>query len=44
MENTRRNFVKKFTVAGMEVAGIVVANKAEAAIYNIYKLMYKNCV
>ncbi|MDR2384833.1 MAG: Gfo/Idh/MocA family oxidoreductase [Tannerella sp.] len=35
MENTRRNFIKKFTAAGIGVAGIAVANKTDAAINNI---------
>jgi predicted dehydrogenase len=41
MENTRRNFIKKFTVAGIGAAGITVANKAEAAINNVAETQQK---
>jgi predicted dehydrogenase len=41
MENTRRDFIKKLTAAGIGAAGIAVANKAEAAVGNMAETQQK---
>jgi predicted dehydrogenase len=41
MEDTRRNFIKKFAVAGIGAAGITVVNKAESAINHIAETSQK---
>lgn len=41
MENTRRNFIRNITAAGLGVAGVTVANRAEAAMNNVAETQQK---